>query len=63
MEIETFEKAKELLAQINVLKTKKSNIEKMKKREDDNDFNVVKEDAYYYISRWINHLENKFKDL
>ncbi len=63
MKIETYEQAQYIRESINHMKIKKSQIEKMKKRENDDEFNLAREIAFDSIHYAVRRLENDFKNL
>jgi hypothetical protein len=63
MEIEKFKRAKQLLESIDDYKSKKFRLEKMKTRENDDEFQYARETGYNAICHFIETLENKFKEL
>lgn len=63
MEIEVFKKAKLLREKIDHMHVKRIQLEKMKSRENDDDFNVARELAHDAIFYAIGRLEEDFKSL
>ena len=63
MELETYERAMFIRENIAKLNTKKIQLEKMKKRDSDDDFNFVRESAHDAICYLISRLEKDFKSL
>lgn len=63
MEIERFEQAKRIREKIDHMNVKKLQLEKMKHRKDDEEFNIARELAYDGVCYVIEHMENDFKNL
>ena len=63
MKKEIFEQAKFLQDKISQLRTKKLQIEQMKERKDDEEFNLARELAYDSICYAISRLEGDFNAL
>lgn len=63
MDIETYNRAKYLQEQINLLKSQKAKIEKLNKRNHDDEFNFVRELSHNCICLSISHFEKEFDNL
>lgn len=63
MEITTFEKAKSIRDEINLLNQKRIKIEKMKSRDNDEDFNSLRQTAHDAVCHIISQLEYQFREL
>jgi hypothetical protein len=63
MTIETFEKAKRLRGSIQEFENKIRQIEKMRKREKDEDFNILRQIAFDACQFASNSLEKEFESL
>lgn len=63
MTIEQFERAGYIRRKISELATLKADIQRLKAREDDKDFNELREISHSLISDKIKSLEAEFKEL
>lgn len=63
MDISTFKIAKSIQDEINNLNNKKLQIEKLRERNDDDEFNFIRQIAHDYICYSINRLTQDFEKL
>lgn len=63
MEKDKFDQAKYIREKIDHLNVKKTQLEAMKSRDNDEDFTIVRQLAHDSICYSINRLEQDFKDL
>ena len=63
MEKDKFEKAKMIRDKIDHMSVKKNQIEKMRERENDTEFNLARQLAHDGICYVIQHMESDFKAL
>ncbi len=63
MELETYKQAKHLRELIDKIDNDKRAIEKMRKREGDEEFNALRLMAFDYVSATLERKEKDFKNL